>query len=493
MRPLLPALALMLTTAAPLHAEVTAGRVWQNWQDTAQAWGVTLQARSVTPGTDGLTLGGLGAELDLGLLGRVRVSAPELRLQEEADGAVSVQAGAPLAISHHAAFDDAGADYALDIAIPRGQGRLRASGVPGGLRYDFTAPRLDWTGESRMSAMEAEEQATPLQSGAMTGSAEEITAHWLAAEGADAGTGTGGYEAARTSRVLLRTSSDGTEIARDTALSEDHSGSLAIEARDGRDLRLTGDIRRARLQTQGTTLLPDIAELPFLIETNDISSSFAIADGRGDFDGRYGTSNLTVSLPGMLPGPLEFSSDAMRTQLDLPYAPGPGGDTAEMRLESEALRASEATWALVDPDAHIDRAPGRLLLDLGAAFTPVAPGAAPQVPGLPLALSQFEIRDLLVAFGGATLTGAGALDIGTGADGLPEPVGTVSLALENGLALLDALGQAGIVPQEQMFGIRMMLGVVATRDGTGDRLTSEIGLLPGRSLSLNGVTMPGMP
>ena len=83
-------LASMGIGAGPLHAELTAAQLLEEWQRTGEAVGVVIEWESMEETGDGLMLNGFSEVSSLGEE-EFRVDADWLRLSERADGSVSVK------------------------------------------------------------------------------------------------------------------------------------------------------------------------------------------------------------------------------------------------------------------------------------------------------------------------------------------------------------------------------------------------------------------
>ena len=85
---------------------------------------------------------------------------------------------------------------------------------------------------------------------------------------------------------------------------------------------------------------------------------------------------------------------------------------------------------------------------------------------------------------GAKADITGALEFG---DNPNEPVGTLNGTFEGVNGLMDKLVAMGLVPQEQMMGMRMMMAMFAKpAEGNPDQLTSEIEFREGGQIFANG-------
>jgi hypothetical protein len=108
---------------------------------------------------------------------------------------------------------------------------------------------------------------------------------------------------------------------------------------------------------------------------------------------------------------------------------------------------------------------------------------------MPVEVNSVNLGDLTIAFGGAEVTGTGAFTLDntdtTTFAGMPKPTGAVDLQLNGVNGLIDALVSMGLLPEEQVMGARMMLGMFTTSVGD-DQLTSRIEVTADGQLLANG-------
>ncbi|CAM5313442.1 hypothetical protein FALB51S_00852 [Frigidibacter albus] len=120
------------------------------------------------------------------------------------------------------------------------------------------------------------------------------------------------------------------------------------------------------------------------------------------------------------------------------------------------------------------------LLDPEQAATAEAPGE----------LHALDLNELQLTFGGAELTGDGSFTFDNSDmvtfDGMPKPLGSVSLKLLGGNGLLDNLIAMGLVPEDQAMGVRMMAGLFANTGPGPDELNSTIEVREDGGLYANG-------
>ncbi|MGB3409461.1 MAG: DUF2125 domain-containing protein, partial [Jannaschia sp.] len=107
--------------------------------------------------------------------------------------------------------------------------------------------------------------------------------------------------------------------------------------------------------------------------------------------------------------------------------------------------------------------------------------------GAPGELKTLDLNPLQVSLAGAELTGEGSVEFPTPGP-VPQPVGSVTLSLTGGLALIDKLVALGFLPPEQAAFAKGMAGVVARPVGE-DALESLIEFTPGGGITANGMPL----
>ncbi len=141
----------------------------------------------------------------------------------------------------------------------------------------------------------------------------------------------------------------------------------------------------------------------------------------------------------------------------------------------------EEVWAMSDPTGQLPRDPATLVIDTTGMIRPVTDFNAQLSPeeAAPPELHAVTINALQLKIVGADLTGNGDLtfdntDMVT-FSGMPAPTGILNFTLTGGNGVLDKLVAMGLVPEDQLMGVRMMMGVFATPAADGsDTLTSTV-------------------
>lgn len=181
---------------------------------------------------------------------------------------------------------------------------------------------------------------------------------------------------------------------------------------------------------------------------------------------------------------------ALTAGVSSPAAPVAEPAPVTVDLGVAGLSPSEEIWQLFDPGAALPRDPADLRLSLAGDLS-WRTEADPPVP----ALERAQLEALRLSALGATLTGQGGVQFRPPATpGSPgRPLGALTFALTGANALLDRLSTLPSVPQGQLLGIRMALGLF-TRPGEGeDSLVSEVEFAPDGAIVVNGTAIGRAP
>jgi hypothetical protein len=102
----------------------------------------------------------------------------------------------------------------------------------------------------------------------------------------------------------------------------------------------------------------------------------------------------------------------------------------------------------------------------------------------PFEVSEATINSLLLKAVGVELAGSGKVTFDNTA-GAMKPIGAIDLSLTGANALMDKLVKMGFVPQDQIMGAKMMLGLFAVPTGD-DALASKIEFKDDGGIYANG-------
>jgi hypothetical protein len=225
---------------------------------------------------------------------------------------------------------------------------------------------------------------------------------------------------------------------------------------------------------------------------SDVTMSFDKDEMAYDTD----TTDLALSVTTQqLPFPVNVSLADLAFGVTMPLSktaePVPFGATIGLT----DLAVNEEIWAMFDPAGQLPHDPataqidvsgtGRLLFDL---MDP-AQAEAMATADIPAELHSLDLNALKLAIAGALVTGEGSFTFDktdmTTFEGFPRPEGTLNVQINGANGLMDKLVAMGLVPEEQIMGARMMMGMFATVVGD-DQLTSTVDVNAEGQVMVNG-------
>jgi hypothetical protein len=178
----------------------------------------------------------------------------------------------------------------------------------------------------------------------------------------------------------------------------------------------------------------------------------------------------------------------------------PVGTSAEpanfgMKFDLVDLVIGDVIWDIFDPSRVLSRDPATLEVALtGTAralidFLDPAEQAAMDSTEVPFELSSLSLDTLKIMAAGALFTGSGAFtfdntDTQTFAP-LPRPEGDATFEITGLNKLLDNLVAMGLVPEQDIMGPRMMMGMFARSTGD-DQMAIDVEIEPSGQVKVNG-------
>ncbi len=479
---------------APAALALTPEEVWAMWQAQSAAQGQTLTAASVQRAGDTLVLTGVALKIEpAGETMRVNADIGSVLMREEGEAvAITMADSYPIAIT---GLDSDGGPGSVTLRVSQPGLTLTAEGEADSISYSFAAPSIAIT----LERIEAKE---PVET--------EVAVTLTGVEGAYSTAGTDRQEidseftaAGLTVRVAAKQPGGkdafGFDLtSADVGLSfggvlvpgfgtEDDMAKLLAEG-----LVLAGGYNFGAT-TFGVDALADGQQTSAQGSFGKAAFDFGLSSDSMD----YATSTEALDLTlrgGDMPFPeLRVTLAELGLGFAVPLQPTP--DPAEFGLLARLvdLALPDDLWAMADPTGTMPREPLTVILDASglvrltqSLLSPDAmQGAAP--PG---ELHALEVTEMQAKGLGADLTGSGSFtfdntDLAT-FDGLPRPAGALDLQLVGGNALIDRLAAMGMIPEDQLMGVRMMLGLFA-RPGSGpDTLVSRIEVTPAGEVLANG-------
>ncbi|NHF72917.1 DUF2125 domain-containing protein [Paracoccus xiamenensis] len=225
--------------------------------------------------------------------------------------------------------------------------------------------------------------------------------------------------------------------------------------------------------------------------------TFAMDQSRISYAGTGGATNAEMTIPD-LPVPVGYGVGSASFNVDFPIAMAEQAQDFAVTYKLDDVTLTDGVWGLFDPQGALPRDPASLDLDLAGSvkvlrdfFDTASLDTAEKLEDPNLSEEErnalmeemmappADLRDLTINKVALDLMGAKA-EV-TGKLAAPEqgdmetPVGTISGRFEGVNALLDKLGAAGLVPAEQMMGVKMMLQMFSKPDAQNPEvLTTEL-------------------
>lgn len=464
-------------------ADVTPQQVWDDWQQSLAVYGdegLTIGNESMDGAT--LTVSSIGMYMD-GPESTVNATIPQLTFTDNGDGTVSVgfPAAMPVTVVTKPVFGD---PETIEMAVRQAGLSITASGTAEEITYDLAADSYGVTLDRISSGDQTMEPEIALNLNGMTGTYVSTTGNLrtvdydLSAETVVATVDVVDPEG--TGQLIFNGTIDGLNTTAVIATP------LDMDMDNPDDIFVDG-FSVAGGYTFGAT------NYDFSFEERGDSVEGTASAGGGelsfsmDIDGVSYTSESTdiqVAVAGSeIPFPIEATLEAYGINLLVPLSATDAPTDFALGANVTGLSVNDMIWSMVDPGQVLSREPATVDFDLtGTAklfFDMLDPAQQQQMmmADMPGELNTVSLDNLLVTIAGAELTGDGAFtfdntDMST-FPGFPRPEGQVNLALSGANALMDNLIEMGLVPEDQMMGARMMLGMFATPVGD-DELTSTL-------------------
>jgi hypothetical protein len=196
-----------------------------------------------------------------------------------------------------------------------------------------------------------------------------------------------------------------------------------------------------------------------------------------------------------MPMPITLSLAEYGLNVEMPLSKTGAPAPWAMGINLTDLALNEEVWAMFDPQGMLSHDPATVRLDLTGTATALfdvmdpAQAEAMAAAPMPIEVNSVNLGDLTIAFGGAEVTGTGAFTLDntdlTTIPGMPKPTGAVDLQLNGVNKLIDTLVSMGLMPEDQVMGARMMLGMFTTAVGD-DQLTSRLEVTEDGQILANG-------
>lgn len=472
------AAALMAGGAA--QADVTAAQVWEDWKDQMAYYGedgLIIEGEETSEGT--LTVRGLSLQTeDEGT--KIAVNIGDITFAEQGDGSVIVK----MADSYPVVVT-APDDTVITILVGQENLAMTVSGDEDAMTYDYTA-------DSQSIALQE------ITSGdfTFTGDAK------IAFQDVD---GTYVTRPGDLRETDFQLASSAIDILVDVQLPEGNSEYVVASG------KIEGITMEGRIAVPADIDFENPEEL--YAEGFFISGGYAIENGAYIFDvnadgeqaaGSVSTgatslegeisgdkiayqsrvNDLALNVTGTdIPFPVEVSAGAYGASIEAPLAKSDEAAPFGMSFDIIDLAINDMIWNLFDSGNVLPRDPATIQLDLSGMAKPLfdmldpAQQDAMMDVDMPFELNALTLNTLKIALAGALITGQGDFkfdnsDLQT-FDGFPRPEGDVVVEMSGLNKLMDNLVAMGLVPEDQIMGGRMMLGMFARTTGD-DKLETTL-------------------
>ncbi len=527
------ALALAAMTA-PAFADVTSEQVWQSWVDYYQSMGYTVTEGGRSKAGETLTLSDVaikGGPAD----GQVNMAIPQITLTEDSGKVTTVFADSMTGTAKGTDADGEG--YELPFAVAMPGNKIVTSGATGDMTHEFDYPTMDFTLTTMKSG--DKETALPVKLGVadttgtfhiVSGAASKYDYAMKSAKV----TFSGDVADETDGRVKFEGNLDGIEASGDMALPSggvkpDQDMNAALKA----GMAMNGVLKAGAL----------VASFDFSGQTEEGQPQ----SGAGKYDGKGFDLSYALSQDGMsyqagsdagsfemtssdMPFPVSYAIESGSFDMQLPVMKSDEAQPFKLAYSLGGLTLGDAIWNLFDAEGKLPRDPASLDLDVtGTAkvtedlFTQAdaatetetdtetaapadatddataegmdeaapaddAEASAEAEEAMPqpfepvdVSINQFALNAL-----GARITAQGALKAPEGGD-MTTPVGQIDASYEGVNGLIDKLGAMGLIPEDQMMGVRMMLAMFAKPVAEGeDKLATKLEFKEDGSIFANG-------
>jgi len=473
--------ALLVSTSA--WADITADQVWQNWKALSQGYGQTLTVASEARAGDTLTVTGLA--LTSAVEGsETKASIDSIAFRELGDGTVEVTMSPQYPVSL-TITDEEGQTAVVNILVDQPGLKIIASGTEAETRYDIDAPTVNLGVTAPASNVAPAETTGDLAIVGLTGNyivttdVQSRVSSVLQADSArltlainDPTPETGGTSNIVANVAGLTSTTQGVLLS--PAEMENMSAALATGfSTDGSLGYSSADFA---FDATGTT---DSAKASGTFGAGTLN--VGINKDRMAYGGTSSGVKLVVS-GSSIPFP-ELVVSFAETAFDLlmPVSKTETPQDFKLLLRLVDLAVSDEVWAMFDPAGTLPRDPATLVIDTTGKAKWLVDLFAPEAAAMevtPGELHALDINDLTLRAMGAAIAGKGAFTFDnsdtTTFDGMPLPTGKLDLTITGANALLDKLSQTGLLPQDQVMGARMMMGLFARPGEGADTLTSTL-------------------
>ncbi|SMY08321.1 DUF2125 domain-containing protein [Flavimaricola marinus] len=468
-----------LLTAGAASADVTAQEVWDNWKEGMSVYGqegITIGSETMVGSS--LTITDLTMEMSEDGTS-ITSTIPSIVFTERGDGTVSVVMSESYPVTITGAPGESATINVTQTGI-----EMVVSGDSSAMTYDFTANRIGVSVDEIRDRDEVVPAEILLNMNNVTGS---YTTSYGDLNVISYDMDVGGVD------ILV----DVNDEAEDLLVNfSGQIADLAVEGEMGMPADMDFDAPESMF-IDGFYLdagysFGQSAYLFAFEEGSDMANGTAsLASGALELSMNYdgisysnALTELAVSFSGSeVPFPVDLSLGEYGVNIALPLSQSNAPKDFSASFKLVDLAVNDMIWSMADPGGVLPRDPASLIIALSGSgslfYDLLDPAQAMEIAraDMPGALNSLTLDELTVQIAGAEVLGDGSFTFDnndlTTFPGVPRPEGELNVAVNGANGLIDKLTQMGLLPEEQVMGARMMMGVFATPVGD-DMLTSKI-------------------
>ncbi|MFO8128165.1 DUF2125 domain-containing protein [Yoonia sp.] len=481
-----------LLAGSAAQAEVTAAQVWEDWKAQLSLYGednLTIGSEETSSGV--LTVRGLGLRVsDEDVSAEVLMSA--ITFNEQSDGTVRVT----MAESYPVVVT--GEDgVVITLMVSQQNMEMIVSGDADALDYDITADQykialqdvvdgdVTFTGDAEIAMNGVDlayattvDDLRNISYGGSISSVDILVDFQVPGGNGEYVTG-GGKIVGLTTQAEMTVPLDADFEDPDSLINEGFAiaGGYTIDSSDYVfDINAEGDQASGSITMGSSTLTGEMnsSAVGYASNTNDIG---------------------LILVSGDLPLPIEINLAEYGIDFRMPT--GAAGEPSDFAVGFDLidLSISDAVWNLFDAGNVLPRDPATIQLAISGKaralfdmFDPEQQDAMNNAE-MPYELESVSIDRLNVDAAGVKITGDGAFtfdnsDMQSFAP-MPRPEGGALVEITGFNALLDNLVAIGLVPEQDVMGVRMMMGMFARSTGD-DTMETAVKVLPNGQVNVNG-------
>lgn len=481
-----------LLAGSAAQADVTAAQVWEDWKAQLSLYGednLTIGSEETSSGV--LTVRDLGLRVsDEDVSAELLMSA--ITFNEQSDGTVRVtmDQSYPVVVT--------GEDgVVITLLVSQQNMEMIVSGDADALDYDITADQykialqdvvdgdVTFTGDAEIAMNDVDlayktsvDDLRNISYGGTIGSVDILVDFKVPGGNGEYVTG-GGKLVGLTSQAEMSVPLDADLEDPDSLIGEGFAiaGGYTIDSADYVfDINAEGDQVSGSITMGSSTLTGEMngTAVGYASNTNDVGLNLV----SGEF-------------------PLPIEINLAEYGIDFRMPTGATGEPSDFAIGFNLtdLRISDAIWDLFDAGNVLPRDPATIQLAISGKaralfdmFDPEQQEAMTNAE-MPYELESVSIDRLNVDAAGAKITGDGAFtfdnsDMQSFAP-MPRPEGAASVEIAGLNTLLDNLVAIGLVPEQDVMGVRMMMGMFARSTGD-DTMETAVEVLPNGQVNVNG-------